>query len=65
MSEQMTDFERQLRSLINKNSMENGSNTPDLILARFLTTCLEAFDAAVVQRENWYGEAESKQEKTK
>lgn len=51
----MTDFEKELERLINRHSMENASNTPDWILAQYLKVCLDAFDQAVQQRENWYG----------
>lgn len=40
---------------INRCSAENGSNTPDFILAEYLTNCLAAFDAATARREKWYG----------
>lgn len=40
---------------INCNSAKNGSNTPDFILAEFLTDCLAAYDKALVERERWYG----------
>ena len=36
---------------INCNSAENGSNTPDFILAEFLTDCLAAYNKALVERE--------------
>ena len=42
---------------INCVSAENGSNTPDFILAEFLTDCLAAFDKASRAREKWYGKA--------
>ena len=48
-------FEKELERLINKYSKENGSNTPDFILAKFMNGCLKAFDVAVKRRENWYG----------
>jgi len=48
-------FEKALRELINMESMENASNTPDFILAQYLLSCLDTFDIAVQQRENWYG----------
>ena len=51
----MPKFEEELRSLINKNSMENASNTPDFILAQFMSACLQMFNTAVQQRETWYG----------
>lgn len=37
-------FEEQLRILLNKFSKENGSNTPDYILAEYLIRCLDTFD---------------------
>lgn len=49
------DFISELRSLINKYSMENWSNTPDFILAQYLTDCLLAWNQATQQRETWYG----------
>lgn len=48
-------FHEELESLINRHSMENGSDTPDFILARYMATCLEAFDAATKRRDEWYG----------
>jgi len=49
------DFEKELEQLINKHSMENGSNTPDFLLAEYLRSCLVAFNVAVTKREEWYG----------
>jgi hypothetical protein len=46
----------QLASALNRCSAENGSNTPDFILADFLGACLAAFDAAVKRRAEWYGQ---------
>lgn len=40
---------------INRHSAENGSNTPDFILATYLLACLNAFDLAVNARTDWYG----------
>lgn len=51
----MSEFERELQSLLNKYSQENGSNTPDFILARYLNGCLTLFNATVKSRSNWYG----------
>lgn len=50
-----TDFKTELTSLLNRYSAENGSNTPDFILAEYLTDCLSAFDKAVCARSTWYG----------
>lgn len=51
----MADFREQLEHLINWNSKESGSNTPDFLLAEYLTACLAAFDNAVTARDKWYG----------
>ncbi len=50
-----TQFELRLEILINQYSMENGSDTPDFILAEYLSNCLKNFDATLKQREEWYG----------
>ena len=50
-----TQFEKRLAELINEYSMENGSDTPDWILARYLQCVLDNFNAAVNEREEWYG----------
>ena len=51
----LTSFEQELRRLINSKSVENKSNTPDMILAEYLCHCLDAFNVATRQREQWYG----------
>ena len=48
-------FRHELEKLINRESMENGSNTPDFILASYLFSCLKAYDLAVRAREHWFG----------
>lgn len=49
------EFGRELEALINRCSMENGSNTPDFILAEYLIGCLQSYDRAVRARDKWYG----------
>ena len=49
------NFEKELEKLINQCSEENGSNTPDFILAQYLVACLAAWNTACQQRETWYG----------
>jgi hypothetical protein len=49
-----TDFRKELENLINKYSKENGSDTPDFILADYLADCLAAFDRAVRARTDFY-----------
>ena len=48
-------FEDALRQLINRYSMENGSNTPDYLLAEYLVACLNAYGLAVTKRDRWFG----------
>jgi hypothetical protein len=43
-----------IASALNRSSAENGSNTPDFILAEYLADCLAAFDKAAKSRERWY-----------
>ena len=53
----MSTFREDLSGILNFHSMENGSNTPDGILARYLERCMSAFDEAVNDREKWHGRA--------
>lgn len=46
---------QKLEQAINSVSAENGSNTPDFILADYMMACLAAFDCATVRRDEWYG----------
>lgn len=48
-------FEKELEGLINRYSMENGSNTPDFLLAEYLRNCLDHFDLMINKRDKWYG----------
>ena len=45
----------ELGGLLNRHSLENNSNTPDMILAEYMLGCLAAFETAIQQRETWYG----------
>lgn len=47
-------FLAKLEELINCHSIENGSNTPDFILAEYLRGCLDNFNICVRRREEWY-----------
>jgi len=49
-----SNFREDLKNLINKYSLENGSDTPDFILAEYLVGCLELFDKGVCRRIEWY-----------
>ncbi len=50
---------KSLASRINYHSVENGSNTPDFLLAEYLVSCLESFDKACNSRTKWYSPEES------
>lgn len=50
-----SNFRTELQDLINRHSMENGSDTPDFLLAEYLTRMLEVFDGIVSKRAKWYG----------
>lgn len=49
------DFRDELSKLLNKHSKENGSNTPDFILADLLAKQLALFDQTMERRETWFG----------
>jgi hypothetical protein len=44
-----------IEELLNKESAENASNTPDWILAKYLFNCLQSYEIAVNERDSWYG----------
>ena len=50
-----------LRGVLNRYSAENGSNTPDHVLADYVLGCLRAFDFAVRGRADWYRDVVSRQ----
>lgn len=50
-----SEFRIELEQLLNRHSMENGCDSPDFILAKFLVSALDNFNAAVNEREEWYG----------
>ena len=45
----------EIESAINRHSAENESDTPDFILAAYISDCLAAFNRAVNMRESWHG----------
>jgi hypothetical protein len=57
--EKVRAMQDDLSRVLNRHSAENGSNTPDFILADYLWRCLQAFDVASKAREAWYGVASS------
>lgn len=55
MSTKYNDLKTDIKNTINRHSAENGSDTPDFILAEYLIGALELFDATTQNREKWYG----------
>jgi hypothetical protein len=49
-------FKKELENLINRHSIEAGSDTPDFILSDYLMDALEAYDRATRRRQLWYGQ---------
>ncbi len=54
------DFKSDLTRLLNSYSKENGSDTPDWILAEYLLSCLSAFDRATHARVPFHCSDEAK-----
>jgi hypothetical protein len=53
--EKQLAFGRELTALINSHSLENDSDTPDIVLATYLLECLKAFNCSVRSRQNLTG----------
>jgi len=51
-------FETGLKDLINTHSIENESDTPDFILARYMRACLDTFNVATKDRDSWLNKLE-------
>lgn len=51
----VSQFQHDLEKLINHHSMENGSDTPDFMLASYLMDCLHAYEHLTAAREAWHG----------
>jgi hypothetical protein len=52
------NFREELETLINSCNRDCISNTPDWILAEYLSDCLASFDLATTRREKWHGRNE-------
>lgn len=53
--QRIQEFEKRLEHLINEYGLENRSNTPDFILAKYLVMCLVSVNHAIGTRDVWYG----------
>jgi hypothetical protein len=52
--EERVTFRQELAKLINRHSMENGSNTPDFLLAWWLNDQLRIFGMLMDERDSWH-----------
>ena len=48
------EFTKKLEHLINSHCIENGSNTPDFMLAEYLVRCIDNYNQICRQRDAWY-----------
>jgi hypothetical protein len=48
-------LERDLERLLNQHSVENGSNTPDYVLASLLKATLDTWELHMKERDRWWG----------
>lgn len=48
-----SDFYIELKKLLNSQSRENLSDTPDFLLARYLEVCLANFENIIRARDDW------------
>lgn len=46
-----SEFRSELKSLLNRHGRDNGSDTPDWVLADYLAACLDGFDMTVRRRD--------------
>lgn len=51
----MSDLMKELQAVINMHSEENKSDTPDFLLASYLSECLKTWAKIVRARDKWYG----------
>jgi hypothetical protein len=47
-------FRKELQDLINRHCRENYTDTPDFILAEYLSACLDAYETAVRSRSDFF-----------
>ena len=54
MEQDEASLKRRVEALLNSAIGENGSNTPDFILAEYLMRCLSNWDITTKKRDKWY-----------
>jgi hypothetical protein len=50
---EITEFEERLYHLINYYAIDSGTDTPDFILARYLSRCLDNYTETLKERDRW------------
>ncbi len=55
MTEEQSGLGEEIRAALNRHSAENGSDTPDFLLAEFLVGCLETWNRTTRKRDEWHG----------
>ncbi|MBO7715829.1 MAG: hypothetical protein J6S85_19860 [Methanobrevibacter sp.] len=50
----MTDFKKELTSLLNKHGWDDACETPDFILAEYVEGCLLNLTVAMTMNINWH-----------
>lgn len=45
----------ELRAVLNRHSVENASDTPDYLLAEYVSGCLDVYARTVKARDAWFG----------
>ena len=53
MMDSNIEFLRELKILLNKYNQESYSDTPDFIIAGLIRDCLDAFNTAIVTRDQF------------
>ncbi len=51
---QKPTFEQAIAEVINRYSKENENDTPDYILAQYVSDCLQAYKKAINLRDSWF-----------
>jgi hypothetical protein len=54
-AEEEKTFEKELTTILNQHCVEDASDTPDYVLARYLKECLNAFNNAIISRDHFHG----------
>lgn len=50
----LSSFQFELASLLNKHSLENYCNTPDFIIAEYLTECFKNYCKTKQDNDHWH-----------